>query len=99
MASKEPKMSKQGDPDNIKHVTLKTLLKLETFWRLESSKSHIVMISVYSFGMSTLQDMQNHKDQYDPLWHQVSSTTTGNETAKITPNGQGVVPVVYSNAF
>jgi hypothetical protein len=81
MASKDPKMSKQGDPDNMKHVTLKTPLKLETFWRLESSKSHGVMISIYSIGLSTLQDTQNYKDQYDPLWHQVSSTATGNETA------------------
>jgi len=63
MASKDPKMSKQGDPDNMKHVTLKP----ETFWRLESSKSHGVMIYAYSIGQSTLQDMQNHKDQYDPL--------------------------------
>jgi hypothetical protein len=46
MASKDPKMSKQRDPDNMKHV----ILKLETFWRLESSKSHGVMISAYSIG-------------------------------------------------
>ena len=44
-------------------------------------KSHGVMISAYSIGLSTLQDMKNHKDQYDPLWHQVSSTATDNETA------------------
>lgn len=74
-------MSKQGDPDNMKHVTLKTPIKLETFQRHESSKSHGVMISVYNIGFSTLQDMQNHKDQYNPLWHQMSSTATGNETA------------------
>jgi hypothetical protein len=80
MASKNPKMSKQGNPDNLKHVTLKTPLKLETFWRLESIKSHGVMISAYSIGLSTLQDMQNHKDRYDLLWHQVSSTAAGNET-------------------
>ena len=70
MASKDPKMSKQGDPDNTKHITLKTPIKFETFWRPESIKSHGVMISVYSIGLSTLQDMQNHKDQYDPLLHQ-----------------------------
>jgi hypothetical protein len=46
MASKDPKKGKQGDPDNMKHVTL----KLETFWRLESSKSHGVMISAHSIG-------------------------------------------------
>jgi hypothetical protein len=46
MASKDPKMSKQDAPDNMKHVTL----KLETFWRLESSKSYGVMISAYSVG-------------------------------------------------
>jgi len=46
MASKDPKMSKQGDPDNKKHVTL----KLETLWRLDSSRSHDVMISAYSIG-------------------------------------------------
>lgn len=63
MASKDSKMSKQGDPDNTKHVTLKTPLKLEKFWRLESIKSHGVMISTYSISLSNLQDMQNHKDQ------------------------------------
>ena len=63
MASKDPKMSEQDAPDNMKHVTL----KLQTFWRLESSKSHGVVISVYSIGMLTLQDIQNHKDQDNPL--------------------------------
>jgi hypothetical protein len=56
-------MSKQGAPDNMKHVTLKTPLKLETIWRLESSKSHDVMIATYSIGLKTVYDMQNHQDQ------------------------------------
>jgi len=37
MASKDPKMSKQGDPDNMKHVTLKP----ETFGGLKVAKAMV----------------------------------------------------------
>jgi hypothetical protein len=65
MASKDPKMSKQGPAGKRKHTTLKISQILEIIRRLESGKSQSVVMALYNTGSSTVYDVKKRRDQ---LW-------------------------------
>jgi len=63
MASKDPKMSKQGTSGKRKHVTLMIPEKLKKIRMLETGKSCIVVMASYSIGLSTVSYIKKQKDQ------------------------------------
>ena len=63
MASKDPKMSKQGTAGKRKHVTLLIPQKLQIIARFESGKSQKEVMASYKSGMSTTHDKQKWKEK------------------------------------
>ena len=63
MASKDPKMSKQGTSGKRKHVTLMIPEKLKIIRILETGKRYIVVMASYSIGLSTVSYIKKQKDQ------------------------------------
>jgi hypothetical protein len=64
MASKDPKVSKQGTADKRTHVTLMIPQKLEIIRRLETDKSQ----SVVNIGWLTIYAIKKHKDPITILY-------------------------------
>jgi len=62
MASKDPKVSKQGTAGKRKHVTLMILEKLKIIRMLETGESCSVVMALYSIGSSTVTYI-NRRDQ------------------------------------
>jgi hypothetical protein len=55
MVSKNPKLHK--------HVTLTIPQKLDIIRRLESGRSHNVIVASYNIGLSSIYDIKNQRDQ------------------------------------
>jgi hypothetical protein len=63
MASKDPKMSKQGTADKKKEVTLMIHHKLEIIMRNEGGKRRREVMASNSSGLSTIYDTKKWKDK------------------------------------
>ena len=63
MASKDPKMSKQGTAGKRKHVTLTIPYKLQIIASLESGESQKEVMASYKSGMSIIHDKQKWKEK------------------------------------
>jgi len=63
MASKDPKMSKQGTADKKKEVTLMIHQKLEIIMRTESGKRQREVMASNSSGLSTILDTKKWKNE------------------------------------
>jgi len=63
MASKDPKVSKQGTAGERKHVTLMIPYTLKVIRMLETGKSCIVVMASYSIGSSAVNYIKKQEDQ------------------------------------
>jgi hypothetical protein len=63
VASKDPKMSKQGTAGKRKHVTLTIPQKTEIIRRPESGTSQREVMASYSIASCTIYDIKKWKDQ------------------------------------
>jgi hypothetical protein len=63
LASKDPKMSKQGTAGKRKHVTLMIPQKLKIIAWLESGKSQKEVMASYKSGLSTIHDKEKWKEK------------------------------------
>jgi hypothetical protein len=63
MASKDPKVNKQGTTGKMKHVTSAIPQKLQIFRKLHSDKFQREDMVSYNNGSSTTYDIKKLKDQ------------------------------------
>ena len=61
MASKVPKMNKQGPGANRKYATMTVPPKRDIISRLESGKSGSAFMALYNIGSSTVYDVKEQK--------------------------------------
>ena len=65
VASKDPKMSKQGTAGKRKHVTLTIPQKPEIIGKLKSGKKWREVTASYNTVLSTIYNVKKHKDHLD----------------------------------
>jgi hypothetical protein len=104
VASPDPSVSKQGTGGKTKHVTSKIPQKLRIIRNLHSGEVQRKGIVSYNNGSSTIYYLKKQNGPittvYGIKWKcERPFQMSDNETAQISTIGQGVVQVVYSNAF